>query len=36
MRAVMRGAAVVDTRNLFDPASIRSAGLSYDGVGRPR
>ncbi|MEY2974602.1 MAG: UDP-glucose 6-dehydrogenase [Actinomycetota bacterium] len=36
MRGVMRGAAVVDTRNLFDPASIRSAGLSYDGVGRPR
>ena len=32
----MRGHAVVDTRNLLDPASFRSAGLAYDGVGRPQ
>lgn len=32
----MRGNAVVDTRNLLDPASFRSAGLAYDGVGRPQ
>lgn len=32
--AAMRGAAVVDTRNLLDPAQVRAAGLTYDGVGR--
>jgi UDPglucose 6-dehydrogenase len=31
---VMRGAAVVDGRNLFDPDAVRAAGLRYDGVGR--
>ena len=36
LASTMRGRAVVDTRNLLDPASIRSAGLTYDGVGRPR
>jgi UDPglucose 6-dehydrogenase len=30
----MRGRAVVDTRNVLDPASVRSRGLTYDGVGR--
>jgi UDPglucose 6-dehydrogenase len=30
----MRGDAIVDTRNLLDPASVRAAGLRYDGVGR--
>jgi len=33
---LMAGRAVVDMRNLFDPSSVRSAGLTYDGVGRPR
>ncbi len=28
------GTVVVDTRNLFDPALVREAGLEYDGVGR--
>ncbi|WP_117000213.1 UDP-glucose dehydrogenase family protein [Desertimonas flava] len=28
------GSAVVDTRNLLDPAAVRAAGLRYDGVGR--
>lgn len=28
------GAAVVDTRNLLDPATVTAAGLRYDGVGR--
>lgn len=32
--AAMRGKAVVDTRNLLDPSSVRSAGLTYVGVGR--
>jgi UDPglucose 6-dehydrogenase len=27
-------AVVVDTRNLLDPAAVRSVGLGYDGVGR--
>lgn len=34
IRAAMRGTAVVDTRNLFDPDAIRAAGLTYTGVGR--
>jgi UDPglucose 6-dehydrogenase len=33
---LMAGKSVVDMRNLFDPSSIRSSGLTYDGVGRPR
>ena len=33
---LMGGRAVVDMRNLFDPSSVRSAGLTYDGVGRGR
>ncbi len=31
---VMRGCSLVDTRNMLDPGSVRSAGLDYDGVGR--
>ena len=34
MRATMQGTAVVDTRNLLDPAAVRTAGFTYDGVGR--
>jgi UDPglucose 6-dehydrogenase len=30
----MRGAVVVDTRNLLDPVQVRAAGLKYEGVGR--
>ena len=26
--------AVVDTRNLLDPAAMRRRGLAYEGVGR--
>ncbi len=32
--AAMRGTSIVDTRNILDPASVRAAGLAYDGVGR--
>lgn len=32
--AATEGAVVVDTRNLFEPAAVRAAGLGYDGVGR--
>jgi UDPglucose 6-dehydrogenase len=33
---VMKGHRVVDARNLLDSASVRSAGLDYWGLGRPR
>ena len=32
--SIMARPAVVDTRNLLDPAAARSAGLSYTGMGR--
>lgn len=35
LRAAMApDATIVDTRNLFDPDVVRTAGLRYDGVGR--
>ena len=34
LATVMAGKAIVDTRNLLDPAAVRSTGLRYDGVGR--
>ncbi len=33
VRRVMRGSAVVDTRNLLDRRRVESSGLSYRGVG---
>jgi UDPglucose 6-dehydrogenase len=30
----MRGTLLVDGRNLYDPASVRDAGLVYEGIGR--
>ncbi|GAB3490907.1 UDPglucose 6-dehydrogenase [Amycolatopsis cihanbeyliensis] len=33
---LMVGDAVVDTRNLLDPRQILGAGLSWQGIGRPR
>ena len=33
-RAAMTGAALVDARNLLDPASVRRQGFAYTGVGR--
>ena len=32
--SAMRGTALVDMRNLLDPAAARAAGLEYHGVGR--
>jgi UDPglucose 6-dehydrogenase len=32
--AMAADAVIVDTRNLLDPATVRAAGLGYDGVGR--
>jgi UDPglucose 6-dehydrogenase len=36
MLAAMRGTALIDTRNLFDPETMRLAGFTYEGVGRRR
>ena len=33
-KALLSGSAIVDTRNLLDPETVRAAGLRYDGVGR--
>jgi UDPglucose 6-dehydrogenase len=30
----MRGTLVVDGRNFLDPAAVRAAGLTYEGIGR--
>jgi len=35
LRAAMRGDAVVDLRNAWDPAAMRGAGFRYTSVGRP-
>lgn len=34
-KALLTGSAIVDTRNILDPQTVRAAGLRYDGVGRP-
>jgi UDPglucose 6-dehydrogenase len=34
LTSVMRKPAMVDCRNLFHPAAVREAGMSYEGVGR--
>ncbi len=36
VRRVMRGSAVVDARNLLDPAEVEARGLAYVGVGSVR
>lgn len=34
VKDAMRGSAVVDARNLLDPATVREHGMTYAGVGR--
>jgi UDPglucose 6-dehydrogenase len=34
VRAAMQGDLVVDGRNALEPAAVRDAGLTYEGVGR--
>ena len=34
VREAMRGDAIVDARNLLDPAAMRRRGFAYQGVGR--
>ena len=33
-KALLSGSAIVDTRNILDPQTVRTTGLKYDGVGR--
>ncbi len=35
MKQRMRGGALIDLRNVYDPADARAAGLNYTSVGRP-
>jgi UDPglucose 6-dehydrogenase len=35
VRDLLAAPAIVDTRNLLDPASLRRIGFSYVGLGRP-
>jgi UDPglucose 6-dehydrogenase len=35
LAATMRGRAIIDLRNIFDPAAMREAGFAYRGIGRP-
>jgi UDPglucose 6-dehydrogenase len=34
LKEVMRHAAVFDGRNIYDPATLRSRGFHYEGIGR--
>ncbi len=34
-REAMATPLIIDGRNLLDPAAVRAAGFSYEGVGRP-
>ena len=35
IKEVMRRPRIVDLRNIFDPAEMRTLGFTYEGVGRP-
>ncbi len=35
LKDVMRCPVVIDSRNVFDPSTMRAAGFVYDSVGRP-
>ncbi|MDP8959467.1 MAG: UDP-glucose/GDP-mannose dehydrogenase family protein [Actinomycetota bacterium] len=34
LQEAMRGSAIVDARNLLDPAAVRRLGFTYTGIGR--
>jgi UDPglucose 6-dehydrogenase len=34
VRAAMRHPLIIDGRNLLDPATVRTAGFAYEGIGR--
>ncbi len=35
VRAAMKSPLIVDGRNLLDPETVRRAGFTYEGIGRP-
>jgi UDPglucose 6-dehydrogenase len=35
LKAAMRGAVLVDFRNVYDPAAMREVGFAYRSIGRP-
>jgi UDPglucose 6-dehydrogenase len=35
IKALMGKPVVVDLRNVYNPAEMRSAGLTYSSIGRP-
>ena len=35
VRTAMNGPLIVDGRNLLDPETVRRAGFTYEGIGRP-
>ncbi|GBQ86196.1 UDP-glucose dehydrogenase family protein [Asaia krungthepensis] len=35
LKAAMRGTAIADFRNIWDPAALRDAGFTYRSIGRP-
>jgi UDPglucose 6-dehydrogenase len=36
LAVAMKGRAIIDLRNIFDPAAMREAGFTYRGIGRPK
>jgi UDPglucose 6-dehydrogenase len=36
LAAAMKGRAIIDLRNIFDPLAMREAGFTYRGIGRPK
>lgn len=34
LKSLMRGAVIVDLRNVFDPAAMRGVGFNYSSIGR--
>ncbi len=36
VRAKLRHPVIIDGRNMYDPAMVRSFGLEYDAIGRPQ
>jgi UDPglucose 6-dehydrogenase len=35
VRRTMRNPLIIDGRNLLDPVAVRTAGFTYEGIGRP-
>ena len=35
LKKIMKGRAIIDLRNVYDPVAMRQAGFDYHCVGRP-